>query len=114
LTQLHPDDILDHKFTNLGVDLMSFQSQAKKHWTKFLPERTADLKKRGLFEKETKEAAEAAKAELAVLVRNGAQIALARVLLLKPRFIFADEPTSRLDLSVQAHVIRLIAEMVDQ
>jgi len=33
------------------------------------------------------------------------RMALARVMLLKPRFIVADEPTSRLDLSVQAHLI---------
>lgn len=38
------------------------------------------------------------------------RMALARVMLLKPRFIVADEPTSRLDLSVQAHIIRLIAD----
>ncbi len=38
------------------------------------------------------------------------RMALARVMLLKPRFIVADEPTSRLDLSVQAHIIRLLAD----
>ncbi len=37
------------------------------------------------------------------------RMALIRVMLLKPSFIVADEPTSRLDLSVQAHIIRLIA-----
>ncbi len=42
------------------------------------------------------------------------RLALARVLLLQPRFIVADEPTSRVDISVQAHVIRLIAEVVEQ
>ena len=40
------------------------------------------------------------------------RLALARILLVQPRFIVADEPTSRLDLSVQAHIIRLIADLV--
>ena len=38
------------------------------------------------------------------------RMALARVMLLNPSFIVADEPTSRLDLSVQAHIIRLIVD----
>ena len=38
------------------------------------------------------------------------RMALARVMLVKPCFIVADEPTSRLDLSVQALIIRMIAE----
>ena len=38
------------------------------------------------------------------------RLALARILLVEPRFLMADEPTSRLDLSVQAHIIRLIAD----
>lgn len=42
------------------------------------------------------------------------RMALARVLLLKPSFIVADEPTSRLDISVQAHVIRAIADVVNR
>ncbi len=37
------------------------------------------------------------------------RLALARTLLTKPRFLVADEPTSRLDLSVQAQVARMIA-----
>ena len=41
------------------------------------------------------------------------RLALARILFLKPEFIVADEPTSRLDISVQAHIIRLIAGLVE-
>lgn len=39
------------------------------------------------------------------------RMALARIMLVSPRFIVADEPTSRLDLSVQAQVIRLLADL---
>jgi ABC-type dipeptide/oligopeptide/nickel transport system ATPase subunit len=39
------------------------------------------------------------------------RMALARIMLVRPRFIVADEPTSRLDLSVQAQVIRLLADL---
>ncbi len=39
------------------------------------------------------------------------RLALARIMLVNPSFIVADEPTSRLDLSVQAQVIRLLAEL---
>jgi peptide/nickel transport system ATP-binding protein len=39
------------------------------------------------------------------------RLALARIMLFKPRFLVADEPTSRLDISVQAMVVRLIADM---
>jgi ABC-type glutathione transport system ATPase component len=39
------------------------------------------------------------------------RLALARVMLLKPRFLVADEPTSRLDISVQAMIIRLITDL---
>lgn len=40
------------------------------------------------------------------------RLALARILLVEPRFLVADEPTSRLDLSVQAHIIHLLADLV--
>jgi ABC-type glutathione transport system ATPase component len=38
-------------------------------------------------------------------------MAFARIMLVNPRFIMADEPTSRLDPSVQANIIRLIADL---
>src|SRR5262245_66191504 len=39
------------------------------------------------------------------------RVALARILLLQPRIVILDEPTSGLDLSVQATVLRLIADL---
>ncbi len=42
------------------------------------------------------------------------RFALARVLFLSPRFLVADEPTSRLDPSVQAVVARLIVQVARQ
>lgn len=41
------------------------------------------------------------------------RLALVRILLLNPRFIVADEPTSRLDLIAQQTVLRLLREMAD-
>ncbi len=42
------------------------------------------------------------------------RFALSRVLLLKPIFLVADEPTSRLDLSVQAKIVRLLMQLAKQ
>lgn len=42
------------------------------------------------------------------------RIALARIMLIKPRFVVADEPTSMLDVSVQAEVARLLEQLARQ
>ena len=42
------------------------------------------------------------------------RIALARILLLEPEIIILDEPTSSLDISVQAQILNLLKELQKQ
>ncbi len=70
---------------------MIFESLARKHWARYLPEKTATLKKMGIFEEAIAEAAEAARTELAILVSQGAQMEAAKEIVLKEHILLPPE-----------------------
>ena len=71
--------------------MIAFEKMAKKHWEKYLPDLVADLKKKGTYEEEIKQAAQQASEELAILVKDGAQIEAAKELVLKEYILLDPE-----------------------
>ena len=71
--------------------MIAFEKMAKKHWEKYLPDLVADLKKEGTYEEELKLAAQQASEELAILVKDGAQIEAAKELVLKEYILIDPE-----------------------
>lgn len=71
--------------------MMALENLARKHWTKYLPAMTAALKKKGIFEREIKRAAEKARKEHAVLVASGAQIEASKEIVLKEYILLPPE-----------------------
>ena len=71
---------------------MSFETMARKHWTKYCPALTKELKAQGIFENEIKEAARMAREQLSYLVNHGAQLEAAKEIVLND-YIFLPPET---------------------
>lgn len=137
-------DITDGKIYFEGNDITHLNSKKLKQYRKqmqmvfqnpfssFNPKHTigASLKEVCTFYKVSKENADKRIMELLELIRlpedvlrrhpnelSGGQLqrlAVARALLLSPKFIVADEPVSALDVSVQAQILNLICDLREE
>jgi hypothetical protein len=72
---------------------MQFEAAARRHWTKYLPEMTKEMKAAGTFEKEVKEAAKAAMKEYAALVSGGTRTFAAKEIVMKEYILLEPETT---------------------
>ena len=52
-------------------DITSLTNQAMRHWERWLPQKTADLKEAGTFEMRARQAAERAHNEIGILMKSG-------------------------------------------
>lgn len=90
----HPQERLLRLLTpEKGGITMLFEHLARKHWTKYLPEKTAALKEAGLFETAIKEAADQAKEEAMSLVNQGMKPDSAKEIVIKNYILLPPETT---------------------
>jgi hypothetical protein len=79
-------------FQGRGVESMIvFERMARRHWEKYLPGLTKELKEQGIFEEQIKLAAQWASEELAGLVSGGAQVEAAKEIVLKEYILLPPE-----------------------
>lgn len=83
-------DINDQKEINMAK---VFEHMAKKHWRKYLPEKTRQLEAEGMFDEATKEAGEQACRELANLVHRGMNLESAKEIVLPEYILLPPENT---------------------
>ncbi|NTV09957.1 MAG: hypothetical protein HGA47_04185 [Zoogloea sp.] len=69
------------------MDVTHLDAQAMKHWERWLPQKTADLKEAGTFEFRANQAAERALAEINLLVSKNVSREQAEEMVL-PEYIF--------------------------
>ncbi len=71
--------------------MIVFQRMAKRHWEKYLPALTEELKRKGIFQKRVHSAAKRAARELAHMVQDGAQLEAAKELVLERYILLPPE-----------------------